>query len=149
MEYLTAHFTLEELIASSTALRLGIDNTPTDFIVDKLTVLADALEDVRHLLGDRVIHIDSGYRSPALNAAINGAATSAHCGGYAADFTCPTFGSPLQIVKEISASGIKFDQIIMEGTWVHFSVAPAMRRQVLTASFGPGGTKYSLGIGER
>jgi hypothetical protein len=142
---LTDHFTLGELVASSTALRLGVDNSPDNITQLHLLVLALALETVRELLGVP-IRIDSGYRCPALNASVGGAQNSAHMTGYAADFVAPGFGTPLQIVQAIAASPIAFDQCIQEGNWVHFSVAPELRRELLTAHFGPGGTTYTKGI---
>lgn len=141
---LTDHFTLEELTFSSTAQRLGIDNTPSLETVAKLTRTAMGLEQIRALLG-APMHIDSGYRCPALNKAVGGAATSAHMDGMAADFICPSFGDPLSIVKAIEASGIDFDQCIQEGTWVHVSFAPTMRRQILTAHFSDNGATYTQG----
>lgn len=144
MPLISEHFSIEELCRSSTALRHGIDNTPPAGILDHLAVLANGLEDVRALLGAPV-HVDSGYRSPKLNAAVCGAKKSAHLDGYAADFICSVFGTPLQIVKAIEASGIRFDQCIQEGAWVHISFAPAMRGQLLTAHFGPTGTTYTQG----
>ena len=66
--------------------------------------------------------------------------------GYAADFVCPDFGSPLKIVKALAATGIQFDKLIQEGTWVHISFAPEARRQLLTAHFGPNGTSYTAGV---
>jgi hypothetical protein len=141
---LTEHFSLAEMIASSTATRLGIDNSPGLETITRLTATAVALERVRKLLGYQ-IHIDSGYRSPELNAAVKGAKTSAHLTGYAADFTCSQFGTPTEIVKVIAKSGIAFDQCIQEGTWVHISFDPRMRQEVLTAHFGAGGTTYTKG----
>src|SRR5438128_1513121 len=117
---LTAHFTLEELCFSSTAVRLGIDNSPSDEIVAHLRVLARGLERVRALLG-HPMHIDSGYRCEALNTAVKGSKTSAHTRGYAADFVCPAYGDPLHIVQAVTRSDIAFDQCIQEGTWVHVS----------------------------
>lgn len=139
------HFTQDELTFSSTAQRLGINNTPGADIIVNLQVLMDGLEQVRTLLG-YAMHIDSGYRCPNLNAKIGGAPNSAHMYGFAADFICPEFGTPLAIVNAIVASDIRFDQCIQEGTWVHISFAPAMRRRVLTAHFGPDGTTYSQGV---
>jgi Peptidase M15 len=143
---LTDHFTLRELTFSSTALRLGIDNTPTDAIIANLRILAQGLERVRALLG-HPMHIDSGYRCEALNAAVRGSTTSAHLRGYAADFVCPGYGAPLKIVQAVLRSGIAFDQCIEEGTWVHISFDPRLRNEVLTAHFGPGGTTYTRGVG--
>lgn len=143
---LTPHFALEEFTNSATAMRFGIDQTPLPEVVMHLRVLAATLEVVRALLLHR-LRISSGYRSPKLNAQIGGAADSAHLYGYAADFTCPEFGTPLAIAEAISTSGIHFDQLIYEQTWVHLSIAPALRGEVLTANFGPTGrTSYIPGL---
>jgi len=141
---LTEHFTLQEMCFSSTATRLGIDNTPTAEVVAHLRVLAQGLERVRALLG-RPMRIDSGYRCDALNTAVKGSKTSAHMRGYAADFVCPGYGNPLRIVHAVAQSGIAFDQCIMEGTWVHVSFDPRLRKEVLTAHFGVDGTTYTPG----
>ena len=142
---LSDHFTLEELTFSQTARRKGIDNNPSIEVVAHLMRLAYCMEQVRALLGGP-IRITSGYRSPALNAAVGGAKNSAHMSGYAADFVCPSFGSPLEIVKAIAASGISFDQCIQEGAWVHASFDPGMRQEVLTAHFHQGEAYYSEGV---
>ena len=146
MTQLSEHFSLVELCASSTAQRLGIDNTPGLETITHLTRLAAGLEKVRGALGGHPLHVDSGYRCPTLNRAVGGARNSAHMSGYAADFTCPDFGTPLQIVKQLVAAGIRSDQIIQEGTWVHVSFDPAMRGQILTAHFGSSGTTYTAGL---
>ncbi len=142
---LTEHFSLEELTFSSTAQRLGIDNTPDAGTVTRLTVLANGLEIVRSLL-KAPMHIDSGYRCQELNKAVGGVANSAHLEGYAADFICPAFGTPTEIAKAIVGSGMLFDQCIQEGTWVHISFDPCARRQAMTATFGPHGATYSHGV---
>ena len=144
MTQLSDHFTLEELVFSSTAVPLGIDNTPPPEIIENLRILAQGLEQVRSLLG-HAMHIDSGYRCDILNAAVKGSRTSAHLEGYAADFICPDFGTPLEIVKLITGSTLAFDQCIQEGTWVHCSFDPRMRREVLTAHFANGGATYTQG----
>jgi len=148
-QQLTDHFTLAELTQSQTAARRGIDNEPTQAIVVNLTRTAQVLEQVRTLLGGKSILVSSGYRSPALNAAVGGARDSAHLQGLAADFTCPGYGTPLDVARKIAASNIAFDQVIQEGTWVHIGLAPAGRRargEVLTAKFGPGPTTYMNGL---
>lgn len=144
---LTPHFTLEEMTFSSTAIRLSIDNTPPKEVIGRLTTLAQTLELVRAMLG-YPLHIDSGYRCPDLNLQVGGAPDSAHMSGYAADFICPEFGEPLAIVQCIAKNGsIKFDQLIQEGEWVHLSVAPTMRGEVLTAHFDEGKrTTYTQGV---
>lgn len=136
---LTEHFSLSELTASATAQRLGIDNHPGLEIISHLTQLAMQLERVRHALGDKPMIISSGYRCPELNKAVGGARRSAHMEGWAADFTCPDFGSPLEIVRALAATNLPFDKLIQEGRWVHISFKPGARRQVLTAHFNPDG----------
>ena len=146
MTKLSEHFTLEELTFSATAQRKQIDNKPPAEVLDNMKRLAAGLEEVRAALGNKPMRINSGYRSPKLNRAVGGARLSAHTAGYAADFVCPEFGSPLKIVKALAATGIQFDKLIQEGTWVHISFAPEARRQLLTAHFGPNGTSYTEGV---
>lgn len=149
MDKLTDHFSLEEMTASETAARRGIDNTPSPAIIKNLTRTAQLLERVRVLLGSKPILVSSGYRSPALNAAVGGSKTSAHMQGLAADFICPGFGTPLEICKLLDSLGVNFDQLIQEGTWVHIGLAAdgvKPRRQVLTAKFSQGGTTYGGGL---
>jgi uncharacterized protein YcbK (DUF882 family) len=139
---LSKHFTYDELIHSNYAIRHGLSNNPSPNISGHLKQLADALEEVRALL-NAPITISSGYRSMELNRAIGGSGKSAHMEGYAADFICPNFGLPKKIVRAIVESDIKFDQVICEGTWVHFSIAPAMRREALNATFRNGKAQYT------
>ena len=146
MTKLSEHFTLEELTFSATAQRKQIDNKPPAEVLENMKRLAAGLEEVRAALGNKPMRINSGYRSPKLNRAVGGARLSAHMAGYAADFVCPEFGSPLKIVKALAATGIQFDKLIQEGTWVHISFAPEARRQLLTAHFGPNGASYTAGV---
>lgn len=128
--YLTPHFSLAEL--SITQVR-DLDNTPPPDVIQNLKRLAMALEQVRVILGDKVIMVNSGFRTAAVNEAVRGKKNSAHLLGYAADFICPSFGSPLDICRAMLKNGrMRFDQIIEEGTWVHLSVAPPLRGEVLT-----------------
>lgn len=137
---LTAHFALEELACTQ---HREIDNTPPPEVVGTLRTTAARMEEVRRLLGDRVITVSSGYRGPALNPVVGGAKTSAHLTGHAVDFNCYGYGTPRDVSRAISKSRIRFDQLIEEGTWVHISFDPRMRRQVLTKRPGGG---YELGL---
>ena len=143
---LSKSFKLNEFTASQTATRKGIDNTPAAPIIERLRMLANTLEQIRTLLGDNSIRISSGYRCLALNRAIGSGDSSAHVQGYAVDFTCPNFGTPKEVANKIAQSDIKYDQIIYEGTWVHLSVDPRNRRDVLTATFKGGKASYTKGI---
>jgi len=117
---LTQHFTFEELYASEIADRNNIDNTPTDpKVLNNLKALALNLESVRRLLG-KPIHINSAYRCLAVNALLGSKPTSAHIKGLAADFVCPSYGTPIDIIRAIIASNIQYDQVILEfDRWVH------------------------------
>jgi hypothetical protein len=143
---LSAHFSLDELTASQEATRHNINNTPSAKVVENLRMLATLLEQVRELLGSRSIRISSSYRSLALNRHIGSNDTSAHLRGYAADFTCPSFGTPIAVAKEIAESNLKFDQLIYEQKWIHISCSPQNRRQLLTARFINGKAHYTTGI---
>jgi len=133
---LTEHFTLEELTASSTADNMGIDNTPPPEVQTNLVILAETLEAVRTLLGDKPIAISSGYRCYELNVACGGSSNSAHLYGLAADFTCPEYGTPLDIcvLLELYLVDLNIDQLIWEFEgWVHMGLAEgAPRCQCLT-----------------
>ena len=143
---LSQNFKLNEFTTSQTATRKGIDNTAPAPIVERLRMVANTLEQIRTLLGNHSIRISSGYRCIALNRAIGSGDSSAHTLGYAVDFTCLGFGTPKEVAKKIAESPIKFDQLIYEGTWVHLSVDPRNRRDLLTAHFRGGKVTYTKGI---
>ncbi len=142
---LSPHFTLEEFTVSETAAQLGLSNQPTPETLARLKRTAEQMEQVRTLLGNKSITVNSAFRSPAVNKAVGGVPTSAHQQAYAVDFTCAAFGTPYEICKKIAASKIKFDQLIHEKrVWVHISFAPTMRQQLLTLP--PEGGSYVSGI---
>lgn len=147
---LSPHFTLEEMTHSQQAVRARIDNTPDRNALLNLTEIAGLLESVRELLGEHPINISSGYRCNKLNTLIGGSRSSQHTMGLAVDFICPGYGTPKEICQSLLASGLKFDQMICEGTWVHLSLAALgmqPRLQVLTAVFEPGRkTQYLKGL---
>ena len=130
---LSAHFALSEFTTSQTAARRGIDNTPAADVLAALKRTAQGLEAVRVRLGCAPVLISSGYRSPALNAAIGGSKNSQHMTGEAADFTAPRFGTPAEIAAALVDSGVAYDQLILEfGRWVHISFSGSPRHQALT-----------------
>lgn len=133
---LSPHFTLAEFVTSEIAARDGIDNDPPIELLPALKRTALGLEVVRIRLGAPVI-ITSGYRSPALNAAVKGAKDSQHMRGEAADFICPGFGQPQNVCAALRDSGIEYDQLILEfangrgSGWTHISFAANPRGQAL------------------
>lgn len=140
-----ANFTIGELIQSSTACRLGIDNNPTPTVRVHLTETITLLESIRaeweeycaeHSLGTPAIRVSSGYRSPELNKAVGGVKNSAHVEGYAADLQ-PVNGKQAEferfMANEFSKKGYAFDQIIIEKSntsrWVHVGYKRADGKQ--------------------
>lgn len=143
---LSEHFSLDEMIESQTATRHGIDNMPPPEIIENLRSTCEQAETIRALLAQPMT-ISSGYRCEEVNELLGGAKNSAHKGGWAMDFICPAFGSPLEICRAVEGAKIKVDQCIQEGTWVHVSFAPTYRQEFLTAKFdAEGKASYSNGL---
>jgi putative chitinase len=147
---LTEHFTVEELTASPTARARGIANTPTpEHLANMKHVCEKILEPVRAKFG-KPVQINSSYRSPALNKAVGGSATSQHVNGEAVDFEVP--GISNKIVADWVSENLEFDQVILEfyvegdlnSGWVHASLkrSGANRRQKLIARKDGKSTKY-------
>lgn len=152
MNKLSEHFTLEEMLASQTATRLGYDEqfSPPDSIKENLKALCDnVLEPLRaklteHFGVDTPIHVSSGYRCERDNAAIGGVSTSQHCKGQAADITCHKI-SVEELFQFIKDSEIVFDQNISEfGKWNHISFTSVgiNRNERLKAIKVDGETRY-------
>lgn len=154
----TPDFWYSELIHSNTAMRLNLPNTPTEQHKQNLIEACTNLWQPMRKLLDKPVHINSGYRSLAVNNAVGGSKTSAHSVGFAIDFTAPSFGHPRFIAeylaKELQKNGIKFDQIILEfpespSCWVHIGYKSRdgrQREQVLTAVKRANKTVYLEGI---
>ena len=143
-----ANFTIAEMVHSSTAEKLNIDNNPPLSVRVHLTETITLLESIRsewgaycdtHNLGTPAIRVSSGYRSPELNKAVGGVKTSAHVLGYAADIV-PVNGKLDEfeafMAEVFARKGYAYDQIIVENSktarWVHVGYKKAdgsQRRQ--------------------
>lgn len=97
--------------------------------ISALTDLAVMLEVVRKRFGPVVV--TSGFRGPALNARVNGQASSQHCRGEAADIVCPATAVPDLHKWIVTKSGIAYGQCILEmppgRAWVHLSLGAPYR----------------------
>ncbi len=132
---LTPHFTLEELTASEAADRNGWDNTPNEQELANLKRLADFLEQVKVVVGNKPIMVNSAFRSKLVNDSVGSKDTSQHRIGCAADIRVPGM-TPDEVVKSVIANKIGYDQVIREfDRWTHISVPntpdTAPRRQAL------------------
>jgi putative chitinase len=152
---LSEHFNLKEFTKSETAIRKRIDNTPNAEHAQNLkNVCEKILEPVRRHFA-KPVRINSGYRGPALNAAVGGSAKSQHCNGEAVDFEIDGLPNP-DLAKWVSQN-CEFDQIILEfydpkegpnSGWVHASYTSkgSNRKQILTAVSVNGKTVYKPGF---
>ena len=125
---LSKNLTLAEVTKSTTAKRLGIDNTPDDWVTENLRQVAlNVFQPLRDSFGCP-IYVSSGYRSAELNTAIGGSARSQHVEGRALDLDADVYGgcTNSQIFNWIKEN-VDFDQLIWEfgdddnPDWVHVS----------------------------
>lgn len=127
------YFTIEELCRSDKARQMGINNTPTDDIIDSLSDLVEnVLDPARERIG-KPITVNSGYRCPKLNKAVGGATTSQHVKGEAADLTTGSREENKRLF-EIIRDNLQFDQLINEHefSWIHVSYRQGInRKQIL------------------
>lgn len=150
---LTNNFSLHEMTKSETAIRLGMENTPTDEVIANLRALCEqVLQPVREHYG-KGVKVNSGYRAPEVNAAVGGSKTSDHCKGQAADIEIP--GVPNAELAQWIEANLPYTQLILEfytkgipdSGWVHVSYDPNnLKKQSLTAVKQAGKTVYLPGL---
>lgn len=128
MEQFTKNFSYDELIASSTAKRLGLDNTPNEKEKEKLRELAETiLQPIRDSWKSPII-VNSAFRSEAVNKAVGGVKNSQHRLGEAADITIGGKERNRKlfnfIQKLIQKGDIYVGQLIDEYnySWIHVSL---------------------------
>lgn len=127
---LSEHFSLEEMVFSSTANTEGIVNMPGP---EERLALANLcqriLEPVRMRFG-HPITVTSGYRCERLNRLVGGSRTSQHMTGDAADIVCKSVPNValFRLMEEmVRAGNIEVGQMIWEGgtagnpAWIHVS----------------------------
>jgi hypothetical protein len=149
---LTKSFTLQELIYSDTAVRMGIDNKPNDETVENLKILCEnILEPVREHFKAPVV-VSSGYRSEAVCLAVGSSSKSQHIKGQAVDFEI--FGIPNKDVSDWIVNNLDYDQCILEfwndkepnSGWVHcsYNSEDNNRKQYLNAQKLNGRIVYTI-----
>ena len=157
---LSEHFTLRELTKTKT----GIENVPNEAQVENLKRVCQWLEQLRLRynqmsnrqsrfdLGQRnernernegnevreyPIIINSGFRSPEVNKAVGGVATSNHLTGCAVDIRCIGMEQALRyasILLDLSDLNKEdYDELLIEQKrnviWIHFAVRPSGNRR--------------------
>ena len=147
-----ATLTLAECIKSETAIRKSIDNTPTQEHYESMFLLATKVYDpLCKKLGAK-LPFTSFYRSPKLNKAIGGAASSQHSKGQAIDIDVDGMANITNsVVFNAILNLFDFDQLILEypdkngnASWIHVSYRKeGNRKQVLVAANQNGKTVYT------
>lgn len=125
------NLTLAEVIKSNTAIRRGIDNTPTDAHIENLKYLAEKVfQPIREHFGCPIF-VSSGYRSKGLNEAIGGSQTSFHSHGMALDLDMDGRAGDVnnEDIFYYIKNNLQYTELIWEfGTedrpdWVHVAIA--------------------------
>lgn len=133
MDNISEHISYAEATHSDKAIKLGLDNTPSqEHLLAMKTVAIMCFEPTRKWYG-KPIKINSFYRSPEVNQAVNGSKTSDHMKGHAIDMDA---GSKEENIKLFTwmRTNLIFDQLIWEneGQWLHVSFRTGFNRnQVL------------------
>jgi D-alanyl-D-alanine dipeptidase len=132
MEQISKNFKMSEFGVTAT----GLPNKIPEDVKPAIRALAlNLLQPVCDAMGWRC-RISSGYRSPAVNMAVGGVATSQHLTGEAADCVFLPEGIkalPIDVLRIVVELGLNFDQMIAYPNFVHLSYTTkrANRRQVL------------------
>jgi zinc D-Ala-D-Ala carboxypeptidase len=143
---ISKNISYKEATHSTTAKRLGIDNTPNAEQMSNMKYVAESVfQPVREHFGVP-IYISSFYRSEALNKVIRGSISSTHIKGEAMDLDADVFGkvTNAQIFHYIK-DNLEFDQLIWEfGTddnpaWVHVSLSKTNNRNRILKAVKVGG----------
>lgn len=148
---LSEHFRLGEFLWQGTQMPQESKRFFTDKIVDdkldSLKYLATQMEKVRELLGKKPIVVHCALRPYEWEIYRGRSGTSQHITANAVDFSCPVYGTPLDICKLISKNKnlLNYDQLIYEHGWVHISFRKdRARKQDLTLNLKTMG--YDNGI---
>jgi len=152
MSKISDHITFKEGTNSFTAKRKGINNTPDEYQITNMHILAlKVFEPLRKWVGGP-IKINSFFRSPELNKAIGGSSKSQHCEGRAMDID-DVYGHKTNAeMFEYIKNNLDFDQIIWEfgsdenPDWIHVSYCSTdeNRKRCLKAYRENGKTKYKV-----
>ena len=123
------YFSFSEMIVTNTQL----PNIPNwEQIANLQRLINNLLDPIREKWG-KPIKVNSGFRSDAVNAAINGAKNSQHKTGEAADITTGNPADNKRLFEMIASSGLAYDQLIDEKNyqWIHISLSTRNRQQIL------------------
>lgn len=150
MNRISKHINYKEATRSVTALRLGIENKPSEYELQNMELIAEKVFEPLREAVNGPIKINSFYRSEELNKAIGGSSRSQHCQGRAIDIDDFYGYVSNSYMYYYIKDNLDFDQLIWEfGTdtnpdWVHVSYvdSDSNRKRCLLAYKEDGKTKY-------
>lgn len=122
MRMISKHISADEATKSITAIRLKIDNSPSEEILKNMEGVANnCFEPLREWYG-KPIKVNSFYRSKELNKAVGGSATSDHMIGASIDIDAGSRAENKKLFDWCKAN-LNFKQLINEYdySWVHIS----------------------------
>lgn len=120
-------------------MTLGIENFPNWDEVSIMKKFANEVLDVIRSHWGQPLLLSSGYRVPALNAAVGGSPTSDHQNGLAVDIKLPTWSKRkpselYNLIYELTEQGeIEIDQIIYYRgkKIIHIGIGERLRKQFI------------------
>ena len=141
-KYISEHITYNESIKSSTAIRKGIKNIPTEYELQNMGLVAEKVFEPLREWVKGPIKITSFFRSEELNKTIGGSSKSQHCEGRAIDVDdIYNYKSNAEMFHFIK-NNLNFDQLIWEygnshnPDWVHLSfISKTQNRQRVLQAF--------------
>ena len=128
---ISEHISKKEATFSATATRKGIDNTPGEYELQNMELIAEKVFEPLRKAVNGPIKINSFFRSEELNKAIGGSSRSQHCQGRAMDLDDVYGYMSNKDMYNYIKNNLDFDQMIWEfGTdsnpdWVHVSYVDA------------------------
>lgn len=141
-KYISEHITYNESIKSSTAIRKGIENIPTEYELQNMGLVAEKVFEPLREWVKGPIKITSFFRCDELNKTIGGSSKSQHCEGRAIDvddiYNYKSNAEMFYFIKD----NLNFDQLIWEygnshnPDWVHLSfISETQNRQRVLQAF--------------
>jgi hypothetical protein len=148
---ISKHISYKEATRSITALRLGIENKPSEYELQNMELIAEKVFEPLRVAVNGPIKINSFYRSEELNKSIGGSSRSQHCQGRAIDIDDNYGYMSNNDMYNYIKNNLDYDQLIFEfpdkdgkASWIHVSYidSDSNRKRCLLAYKDNGKTKY-------